>query len=116
MRLLKAISLGIASLVLMPTGVLSDSRPISGVWDMGNNAGELVIRGTKWFHPKYGAGLIKRTDDAGDFAVVYTDHVAVRCSYRARLAADGDILVLTSANPAQSPDFCPSGRMLRLRK
>jgi hypothetical protein len=98
---------------------VSDARAdkvISGTWIIGDGTGVLGIHGKTWNHPKYGAGTIQRGAGSANFEVFYNQHQGVRCAYRVMTIADGEILVLESADATQSPDYCPQGKLSRADK
>lgn len=91
----------------------TDKKIISGTWIIGDGAGVLHIRGSYWNHPKYGAGTIQRGTGSATYEVFYNEHQGVRCAYRVMTIAEGQILVLESADATQSPDYCPQGKLSR---
>ncbi len=100
----------ITTILAGTSGAYSQAKnPLNGRWIMGDNA-VLVIRGSDWFHPKYGAASIRKGSGGADIDVYYHRDQATRCKYRVHTAAAGDILVLEAADTGQSIDFCPSGR------
>jgi hypothetical protein len=89
----------------------AEGKSMSGKWLLPDGS-VLTIRGSEWNHQSRGLATIRR--GAGNtIRVSYNSHQGTGCSYRVNTIANGDILVLETADATQSPDFCPSGRLSR---
>jgi hypothetical protein len=110
----RAIAAAIVTTALLGTsGAHAQAKnPLNGRWIMADNS-VLIIRGSEWFHPRYGAASIRKGNGAADIEVFYHRDRFARCGYRVHLAASGEILVLETTEQTQSMDFCPSGRFSR---
>jgi hypothetical protein len=108
---------GIVAALVVLAGISSASargeRKLNGVWILADGQGVLVIRGSSWHHPKYGAGTIRKGRGSATYEVFYNKHEGIRCAYRILTIADGQLLVLEVADETQSPDFCPRGKLSR---
>ena len=88
-----------------------ESKGTSGRWILPDGS-MLTIRGSEWTHQVRGTATIRRV--AGNtIKVSYNGHQGTGCTYRINTIANGDVLVLETADATQSPDFCPSGRLSR---
>jgi len=105
----------ISALTLLASSTIAyaGDRVLNGTWVIGDGEGVLSIRGSRWHHPKYGAGTIRRGTGSANYEVFYNKHQGVRCAYRVMTIADGQILVLEVADETQSPDYCPRGKLSR---
>ena len=107
---------GILGALIVLAGINSASareRKLNGAWIIGDAEGVLVIRGSSWNHPKYGAGTIRRGRGSSNYEVFYNKYQGIRCAYRVMTIAEGRILVLEVADETQSSDFCPRGKLSR---
>lgn len=110
---LAKMAFALASLGFVAGAALAEPIKLTGRWILSDGA-ILVIRGGEWFHPKFGTGMIKPGKGAANYDVYYTKQPGVRCAYRVSNVAGGEILVLETADPQQSPDMCPSGKLSRV--
>jgi Tectonin domain len=96
-------------------GANSDELPASleGEW-LSKETQEVILigKGGAWFHRAHGRGRVRPADDAADIKVYYDG--GTRCSYRVNLQETGKVLILSSADTMQDPDFCPSGEFTRV--
>ena len=116
MSITNVMKAGILAALIALTGFGSASareRKLNGAWIIGDGEGVLVIRGSRWNHPKYGAGTIRRGQGSSNYEVFYQKHQGIRCAYRVMTMASGQILVLEVADETQSPEFCPRGKLSR---
>jgi hypothetical protein len=103
----------LGAIVLLSASAVANERVLNGTWIIGDGEGALTIRGSHWYHPKYGAGTIRRGTGAANYEVFYDKHQGTRCAYRVMTIAGGQILVLEVADETQSPDYCPRGKLSR---
>ena len=89
----------------------AEAKSMNGRW-IWPDGSALTIRGAEWTHQSYGVATIRR--GAGNtIKISYNGHQGTGCTYRVNTIANGDILVLETADATQSPDFCPAGRLSR---
>jgi hypothetical protein len=114
---LRKASAAAMALTILTAATTTAARPLhrvlNGNWIIGDGEGVLTIRGSRWLHPKYGAGTIRRGEGSANYEVFYDKHQGVRCAYRVMTIAGGEILVLEVADETQSPDYCPRGKLSR---
>lgn len=89
----------------------AESKGLNGKWILPDGS-VLTIRGSEWNHQSKGLATIRR-GAGNNIKISYNSHQGTGCAYRVNTIANGDILVLESADATQSPDFCPIGRLSR---
>lgn len=114
--MLRGFLIGILSSVFLISAASAASegetlKGLTGEWILPGSPDTLIIEeGGRWLHPKYGRAKVREANDEADIQVFYGDG-GVRCSYRVSFSDGGKTAILSAADPAQDPEYCPAGSL-----